>query len=515
MSKKIRQLIVLLVVVVLVGAMTIALALVPVNDSGNGSSSDPGSSSSGSTKAEYLYQYDEDEVKAFTLKNENGTFRFTAWYNEDQKRMNYQIVGYEGIDFLDSMPGKVAVFAEELQVIRWIGEKENLSDYGLTEEKAVRLQASYTDGTSVDILIGDSLNSNEKHRYAVEAGKNKVFVVEAEQLLTISAKTLLPSLLLSIQAIDAEENLMAPDFYSIRISGRDHKKPLEIFRVDQLKDIDESNPLSNAVYYIADGNAKHPVLPEATTTFLSKMCLIQSTGVAAIKPTAAQRAQYGFDNPIVLDVQVLAAVNEEDGTPKQIDDYKIYVGKIEKNVAYAMVPNRDVIYEIDPDCIEALTMEPYAMREKVMYMLSGSAIKDLTVTGNGKVYPIIRDRIKNESVNSATGETVVTYEYKAYYNNELLSQYNNFYAQFLAAFTEGPVTETTQKGELLLQMDIKHFEEMSKESTQIRVYACEDERRVLYEADGELLGYVRKTWANKVLSDVENLIQGKKITVTY
>ncbi len=514
MSKKIRQLIVLLVVVVLIGAMTIALALIPVNDSGNGTSSDLGSSSSGSGKAEYLYQYKEDEVKAFTLKNENGTFRFTAWYNEDQKRMNYQIVGYEGIDFLDSMPGKVAAFAEELQVIRWIGEKENLSDYGLTEENAMRLQASYTDGTSVDILIGDSLNSNEKHRYAVEAGKNKVFVVEVEQLLTISAKTLLPSLLLSIQAIDAEENLMAPDFYSIRISGRDHKKPLEIFRVDQLKDIDESNPLNNAVYYIADGNAKHPVLPEATNTFLSDMCLIQSTGVAAIKPTDAQKKQYGFDDPIVLEVQVLAAVNE-DGTPKQIDDYKIYIGKIEKKVAYAMVPEREVIYEIDPNCIKALTMEAYEMREKVLYMLSGTAIQELKVTGNGKVYDFIRERIKNESVNSATGETVVKYEYKTYYNDELLAQYNNFYAQFLAAFTEGPVTETTQKGELLLQMDIKHFEEMSKDATQIRIYACEDERRVLYEADGVLLGYARKTWANKVLSDVEDLIQGKKITITY
>ena len=513
MSKKIRQLVVLLVVVVLIGAMTIALALIPAGN-GNGSSSDPGSSSSGSAKTEYLYQYKEDEVKAFTLKNDNGTFQFNAWYNEDQKRMNYQIVGYEGIDFLDSMPGKVAVFAEELQVIRWIGEKEDLSEYGLTEEKAVRLQASYTDGTSVDILIGDTLNSNEKHRYAVEYGKNKVFVVEAEQLLTISAKTLLPSLLLSIQAIDADENLMAPDFYTVRISGRDHKKPLEIFRVDQLKDIDESSPLSNAVYYIADGNAKHPVLPEATTTFLSDMCLIQSTGVAAIKPTAAQKTQYGFDDPIVLEVQVLAALNE-DGTPKQIDDYKIYIGKIEKNVAYAMVPNREVIYEIDPACIKALTMSAYEMREKVMYMLSGTAIKELTVTGNGKVYPFIRDRIKHESVNSATGENVVTYEYKTYYNDELLSQYNNFYAQFLASFAEGPVTEATQKGELLLQMDIKHFDEMSKKSTQIRIYACEDERRVLYEADGELLGYARKTWANKVLSDVEDLIQGKKITVTY
>jgi hypothetical protein len=96
-----------------------------------------------------------------------------------------------------------------------------------------------------------------------------------------------------------------------------------------------------------------------------------------------------------------------------------------------------------------------------------------------------------------------------------MSQYNNFYAQFLAAFSEGPVTEATQKGELLLQVDMKHFEEMAKESTQIRIYACEDERRVLYEADGVLMGYARKTWVNKVLSDVEDLIQGKKITITY
>ena len=514
MSKKIRQLVTLLVVVVLIGAMTVALTLLPSGD-GDGTSSDAGSSSSGSAEAEYLYQRKEEEVKEFTLKNANGTFKFTAGYNEDQKRMNYQIIGYEGIDFLDSMPGKVAAYAEELEVIRWIGEKEDLSEYGLTEKDAVCLKTTYTDGTTKEILIGGTLNSNAKHRYAVERGSNKVFVVEAEQLFDVSAKTLLPSLLLSIQAIDAEENLMAPEFNLIRISGRGHKNPLEILPVEKLEGIDQSNPLANATYYIQE-NVKHPVLPEATTTFLCDLCLIQCKDVVAIKPTAAQRAEYGMDDPIVLEVEVIAS-RDDDGKLKQIDDYKVYVGKIDtaKGVAYAMVPERDVIYEIDANCVKALTMTAFEMREKVMYMLSGNSIKDMVITANGKVYPFLRERIKHESVNSATGETVVEYEYKAYYNNELMEQYPLLYSQFLAAFTEGPVTAETKKGELILQADLTHFEELNKKTTKICIYACEDERRVLYEVDGELLGYTRKTWINKVCSDVEALIQGKKLTVTY
>jgi hypothetical protein len=180
-----------------------------------------------------------------------------------------------------------------------------------------------------------------------------------------------------------------------------------------------------------------------------------------------------------------------------------------------MVPERDVIYEIDPECIRALTMTSFEMREKVLYLLAGNSIKDMTITTNGKVYPFIRDRIKPERVNSANGETVVTYEYKAYYNNELMTHFPLFYSQFLAAYTEAPITDATKKGELLFQADIKHFDDLSKDTTKICIYACEDERRVLYEVDGELLGYTRMTWLNKVRSDVEDLIQGKKITVTY
>ena len=514
MSKKIRQLVTLLVVVVLIGAMTVVLTLLP-SEGGDNTSSDAGSSSSGSAETEYLYQHEETDVKAFTLKNANGTFSFTGWYNEDQKRMNYQIIGYEGIDFLDSMPGKVAAYAEEMEIVRWIGEKEDLSEYGLTEKEAVRLQATYADGSTRDILIGGTLNSNEEQRYAVENGSNKVFVVEADELLDISAKTLLPSLLLSIQAVDAEENLMAPEFNLIRISGRGHKNPLEIHPVEKLEGIDLSSPLANATYYIQE-NVMHPVLPEATSTFLCDMCLIQSKDVVAIKPTAAQRAEYGMDDPIVLEVEVIAS-RDDDGKPKQIDEYKVYVGKIDtaKGVAYAMVPERDVIYEIDANCVKALTMTAFEMREKVMYMLAGNSIKDMVITANGKVYPFLRERTKIESVNSTTGETMVEYEYEAYYNNELMVDYPLLYSQFLAAFTEGPITESTQKGELILQADLTHFEEMSKKTTKICIYACEDERRVLYEVDGELLGYTRKTWATKVCSDVEALIQGKKLTVTY
>lgn len=516
MSKKIRQLITLLVVVVLIGAMTVAIALIPSgNDPDAGSSSSSSSnSSSKNEEAKYLYEYKDTDIALINLKNATGSYEFTTGYDEDSERVTYSITGYEGIDFFTTMCEKVAEFGQKLEVIREMGQQADLAQFGLSEDKAARFTVTYKDGTKQDILIGETLHSNEEQRYAVEAGKDEVFVVEANQLLDIKPETLLSSLLLSIQAVDSSDELWAPDFNLIRISGRDHKTPIVIRPVADL-DVDISSHLYAADYYI-DGKPTMPVLPEATSSYLLDMCLIQSTGVVKVNPTAADKAKYGLDNPIYLDVEVIA-LRDDDGKPKQIDKYRVMVGDIneKEGYAYAMTSERNVIYTIDSDCIKVLTMSAYDIRDTIMYMATITSVAQMTVEVDGKPYTFIRDRIPQETKDSSTGETTVTYEYETYYNNEKMAKFGTFYTQFLTVYAESAPTGKEVKGELLFKATLKHYDELDKDQTVVCVYACDDDRRVLYEVDGQIIGLAKKSWATKVMSDVDKLINGKDITLMF
>lgn len=513
MSKKIRQLITLLVVVVLIGAMVGVMALFPAAPDGDTDSSSSNTSSE-DPDAVYLYEHKDIEVDSVTLKNEAGTFEVDVTYNEETEKAEYTLLGYEGTNNLVTMPPKIAAFAQKLEVIREMGAKENLAEFGLTEETATaRFTAYYTDGTKEDILIGGTLNSNEEQRYAVKVGSNEVFVTEVDQLIEITPLKLLPTLLMSIQAMQDDDSLVAPEFKSIRFSGRGHDKPVIIRRTDELE-LDESSPLYSSVYYV-DQNPVLPVLPEATSTYLMDMCLIQGKDVAAVKPTKAQLTQYGFDDPLYMDVEVIATVGAGEITDR-IDEYHLLIGNIneKEGIAYAMLKDRDVIYVIDSDCVKAATMSAFEMRDTLMYLISVNSVAKMEVEAGGKSYTFIRDRIEKEITDSSSGETTVQYEYETYYNNEKMAKFGTFFTQFLATYAEAEATGNEVKGELLFKTTLTHYDEMDKGTTEVCVYACDDDRRVLYEVDGELLGLAKKSWATKLISDVERLVKGENITLT-
>ena len=144
MSKKKRQLLVILAVVVVLGALVAVLTLLPSGDPADASSDSP--SSTASTEEVTLYSRDKTDLKKLVLTNEFGTFTLTA--KPDGDAMTYALEGYEGLNVSTAMLSSIAEFGSKLVVYREIGDTTDLASYGLTKP-AAEFTAEYTDGSSV------------------------------------------------------------------------------------------------------------------------------------------------------------------------------------------------------------------------------------------------------------------------------------------------------------------------------------------------------------------------------
>lgn len=506
MSKKKRQLLVILAVVVVLGALVAVLTLLPSGDPADASSDSP--SSTASTAEVTLYSRDKTDLKKLVLTNEFGTFTLTA--KPDGDAMTYALEGYEGLNVSTAMLSSIAEFGSKLVVYREIGDTTDLASYGLTKP-AAEFTAEYTDGSSVSIQVGDPLPTDASRRYAVEKGKKNVFVVSANSLTTVKNTALLSTSLINAAITDNNGESAAPSFDSIHISGRGHESKISIYPTSKLN-VEETSPLKVYSYYI-DGRAKVPLYSSATEKYLLDMCTVTASDLAVINPTDAQKAEYGFDDPIILE---FTTVETDDNDKKTLTPYKLLIGRInDDGTAYAMLEDVNIIYTVPADKLAVATMSVFELRDSLLNLVSVSSVEEIVVQIGDQTYKFDHERKERETSSGASSTSSVIYDYETYYNGELLSSFSKYYQQFLSAYKQEPFTEADQKGDLLFTITLKHYPENTKKETVFKVYDCVgNDRRVVYEVDGEIIGLAKKSWASKLIDDTDRLLKGEEITVT-
>lgn len=503
MSKKKRQLLIILAVVVVVGALVVVLSLLPSSDPAETSSA----VSSGTSSAEenVLYQHEKADLKKMTLTNQYGTFVLLPKTDGDE--VTYELEGYDGLNVSASGLNSIAEFANKLVVYREIGEADDLGSYGLTNP-AAEFTAEYRDGSSVTVCIGSALPTDTSRRYAVEKGKKNVLVVSANTLTTVQNTSLLSTTLINAASTDDEGNAIAPTFDSIHISGRDHDSMISIYPTSKLE-VEETSPLKVYSYYI-DLRVDAPLYSSATEKYLLDMCTVNATDLAVINPTEEEKAEYGFDDPIILEFTTSETGESEETS---LTTYKLLIGKInDDGTAYAMLEDVNIIYDIRMDNLSVVTMSVFDLRDSLLNLVSVSSVEQILVEIGDRSYTFDHERTVRET--SSESSTVI-YDYETYYNGELLSSFSKYYQQFLSAYKQEEFTEADEKGDLLFTVTLKHYPENKKKETVFKVYECvNNDRRVVYEVDGEIIGLAKKTWANKVIADTDRLLTGEEITVT-
>lgn len=506
MSKKTRQLVAILAVVVVVGVLVGVLSLLPTGNSSTTTSSNTGSTTS--TEKVYLYEHEETDVKTVVVKNMYGEFTFKAEKKDDD--VVYAVEGYEGLTVAKSIVNGATSYATKLEVLREIGEVEKLADYGLKDPTA-EYKVTYKNGDQVEIWIGDSLNSNAAHRYAIEKGSKKVFVVSMESLLKVKTTSLLSTTLVNVATTNEDGESVAPEFNYIKISGRDHAERIEITKVDKDK-LHETDPLNMFAYYLKHPSGA-PLDGSAPNNYLLDMCSITAKDIAVVNPTKAQLTEHGFDDPINLSFEIM----DSEGSKKA---FSLKIGHFNPNeTAYVMLEDVNVIYVVNQSVLKIATMTPHELRDDLLHIVSIRTVSALDIEIGDVKHELVHERIERESSSSATtssGSEEVLYDYETYCNGELLSSFSAYYQQFLSAMKQEEFTEADRKGELLFSITLHYYDEFEQEPTVYRIYKCDtNERRAVFEVDGEAISLVNLSWANKMIEDTDRLLKGESITVVY
>ena len=503
MSKKTRQLLIVLLVVLLLVIGVALLIFLPTGSEGTTSSNT--SSATSSAETVYLYQHDAADIKQITLKNEHDTFVLNPEKKDDE--IVFAVEGYEGLKTSNSLINGIASIAQQIVVKREIGKVSALGDFGLKNPHAT-LVTELKNGKKVTLLLGDTLNSNAKQRYAMVKGEDVVVVVEADSALNFKSTSLLSTSLVNVLGKDTEGNDLIPDFSYVRVSGRGHEKPIEIYPVPE--DTSKTDPLTLYKYYIK-GAKNIPLSSNAEDEFLLDMCTISASSIAVVNPTDAQKAEYGFDDPIYLSFESVQTDSDVKTT------HNLLIGNInDDGTAYAMLKDVNVIYVISADVIKTATMSAHDMRDTLLYMVQIVTVDKVTLTVNGEKYEFLRERTERESSSSATssGSNAVIYDYETYYNGEKMTMFGKYYQQFLAAYKQEEFTADMRKGDLMIELKLEYFDEFDHEPTVYRIYECEgNDRRAVFEVDGEVQSLVKMSWAQKVVDDTARLLNGEEITV--
>ena len=506
MNRKTKQLLIFLAVLVIVGVGVALLLLLPQGGQETASSS---AAPASSTETISLISREQTELKSLVFTNERGTVELTAEITEPESTdapsaaaaaVTYTVKGMEGVTLLNSVVQSDAQYGYSLTATRDLGAQSDLAPYGL-DYPAASYVATYTDGSSVTVSVGDAVPGNSSQYYVMRSGDDHVYLAGVSAVISVSRDDFLSSTILSLMVTDTTGAESLPSFDKIRISGRDHEQPIVIF--PQSEDIAAASPLKYYSYYMSEPQ-EAGVTSKLADNYLTPLANLSATGFAAVNPTDEELQKYGMDQPIELRFWIEGKKTT------------LLIGNVDDSTAYVMFEGGKVIYKVDAANIALATTKAFDLRDTLMFLCDISTVKSFEFTDNtGKVYTIEQQRTEKVSSSSAdaSSESAVEYDYAAYYNDLNLQYYKKFYQSFLTAYREEEVPADAQLGAKLLSLTLNFYDEYDTEPITITAYEYSD-RRVVYQIDGQNMALVKSSWAEKVLADFVKMINDEEIKLT-
>ena len=481
MKKNLKYILILLVVLVVLGGAA-ALLLLP-QDGGEESSSLPASSEV--RENETITNRETADVKAVAVKNAAGSFVMVPDGEE------FTIEGYENYPVnRSSVRGAVDALAR-LQVAKDLGERADLSDFGLTGDSCVDVELQYKDGTSDKLVLG-ATPGETAGRYVLKDGKVYVglglsdylygdgFDYFSSQLYSIPNRT--------EQTTDDEGNATSKEaediLYSLKLSGTQFPEPIEII----------SDKRAVSLYLITEpvtaesGNAAH------TAVMDDLKALTQADRVVYAGPSEEILEQYGLKEP--------AAVAEFDLNSAK---HSLTVSAATSDgLRYLMLDDNDMIYQVHDSAVSSwASADLMKLRQGYIWLANIMQVQRMTVTVEGdELYAFETERELDEdrsteqnpyydlTVKNAGGQTLD------------LATYRSFYQDLLAiAVMSVERTETT--GAPAWEIVYQYFDG-GKDT--VSFYAFGDDRYIA-KLNGGFNGIVRKNDADKIVARLPEVTQ--------
>lgn len=504
MSKKLRQLLVGVGVLLVVALLVTGITLIPVISTLMDNTIGTTSSNTSTTSNETISIIDrrESDVKDITLKNENGTFEIYPVDDDGTRKWNVR--GYETLKIITSVPYNVAEYAYSLKSVKTIGEVSDLEEYGLKTPVAT-MDVEYNDGTTEKIYFGKNAAGSESRRYVKLESDSKVYLLERAMPAEFASETIINCTLFDLTVPEEDSSVMvAPKFDYITISGPKYPEPLKIIHVDKAEeDVKLNNSAINFYEYFF-------VEPRIVSThllfsdqYLLPLSQLTADHIAVITPSAAELTEYGFDEATT----VAFRIGEK--------DYSLKVGLVGAKYSYVMIEGQDVIFTVKNEDIEIGYKKMHEMRDSFVSLVEIRSISKYTfeIAGDSNKYVFTNKRVLNATSGTSSNSTpmIGDYTYTYLYNGEVMGFFPDLYEKACNGYREEDITNETVKGDLLFTITYEYFSEYGTKDTVIKVYECENnDRRVVYEVDGQDDSLIRATWAEEVTEALYKVIDGIK-----
>ena len=503
MNGKVQGIIVCGVIAASLAGVLVFLSVTDKTPKTEESSAASESTASSENEMEHIYVLDRDsaDIVSIVAENENGGFTLdkpasgkSSWTVEEISSINQNTSKKDDVisrcGYLEA-----SKIAEE--------NAEDLAKYGLETPKA-SFTVNYSDGTLKKVLVGD-VAPDSKYTYVKVEDESTVYMMLTIRLtdLTCSANDYANLVLIAEPASESEW----PEYGKETISRSDWDYDV----------VFEQDPHEN------DGMLSSQVISEPIFAYLNitnstsvthSMWGLTASKCEAAAPSDEQLAEYGINDPVCT-----VALKGEDY------DYKLTVGKEayeeteELDAAPAKigyyctlsgVPGCNAVYIISDASLPWVT---FKIEDVISNLMTSNYLVDLaqmSITADGKetVYEMTTNggsNDKDENGKAADvqsvkvgGKEIDVYQYKSLYQYIMTCPTNELCFDEPEGDAKVVITQTRKDG---------------KEDV-IELYT-DTARRYIVKLNGKTSFRIQSTWVDVLLSNMECLEKGEKISTTY
>lgn len=436
-----------------------------------------------------LIEYVPADIEKIHLENTSGTVDITSYtpVNEDgtTEATVYTVVGFEDFDLQTGAADLIASAVTSLDfstVISLDGAKS--SECGF-DSPAATATVTYSDGTKAVFIMGDNAPQSTGTYMKFGTG-DTVYLVATDDVSALSTSlTGLISLTINDTPSDPD-NLV---FSKITLTGSNFPEKIVI---------EPNTNTNNSATNVLTSPVKCFASESESSNVSGAIRGLYATSVALVNPSDSQLKSVGLSAPYA---QLEAVYPDE--TVTLFASAPDSEGSI-----YLMEKGGKVVYTISSEKLAwATTSFDKLMSEYVLHP-EFEELSQITVNNGSKTYTFDISSKKTTTTDDDGSETTTTTTTVKYGNKEIDTGYFTTFFQNVSMLERTDASTDRASGTPMLTVTYKYASDGSTDT--VKFYSSENSR-YLATLNDSTVGYVYKTYINKLIDQVATVAENKEV----
>ena len=473
---------------------------------GDSSSSSSESSSEGAFTSESVYLNEGKtikEIESISFTNPDGDFTITQ---TDPEKTVFMMEQLKDTPYDESILNGVGSFTSTFYASDTIAKPEdgdiNWTLYGL-DNPTTQVTSHYTDGTSFTVQIGSKAPGNMGYY-----GK----VLDGDTVYLFNKSDVEPYTENLTYYINKE---LAPDFedyafgyftgMTVDGAGTGVDGKIVVQADTEITEENQDTAGTGVGDFLITAPKKSQTDSEYLEDMLNTIFPLKAESVLAVNPTKEQLAEYGLENPnLIYHIDY-----ENDDGEAQV--FELMCSPIKNGYFYASPLNSSVIYKIAAPTEDRnfVTLTYSKLVHKLFIVPYLNKLSEIKVTANGEVYDFgITPSPEDES-------DTANYSITCNGSPVKISSFTKFYQVLIGARKDSILTESfNPSGDPILKVEYTYRDGSGVEVVEFHPIES-DKRRVGVSVNGKFEFTARTTYVNKVISDIQKVLNGESISTDF